>query len=95
MAISIARGDGTRDGVVNDVRRLDALIVRLEPGVDPERLDADDLLLLVGHRAGDVHNVDDGGDGLRLRTSGLIGSIIGAIVVTAAYRWYRARGRTA
>ena len=35
------------------------------------------------------------GDGLRLRPSGLIGSIIGAIVVTAAYRWYRARGRTA
>jgi uncharacterized membrane protein YeaQ/YmgE (transglycosylase-associated protein family) len=34
------------------------------------------------------------GDGLRLRPSGLIGSIIGAIVVTAAYRWYRARGRT-
>jgi uncharacterized membrane protein YeaQ/YmgE (transglycosylase-associated protein family) len=35
------------------------------------------------------------GDGLRLRPSGLIGSIIGAIAVTAAYRWYRARGRTA
>ena len=34
-------------------------------------------------------------DGLRLRPSGLIGSIIGAIVVTAAYRWYRSRGRTA
>ena len=35
------------------------------------------------------------GDGLRLRPSGLIGSIIGAIVVTAAYRWFRARDRTA
>jgi uncharacterized membrane protein YeaQ/YmgE (transglycosylase-associated protein family) len=35
------------------------------------------------------------GDGLRLRPSGLIGSIMGAIVVTAAYHWYRARGRTA
>ena len=38
-------------GVVDDVDRLDALVVGLEPGVDPERLDADDLLLLVGHRA--------------------------------------------
>ena len=35
------------------------------------------------------------GDGLELRPSGLIGSIIGAIVVTAAYRWFRARDRTA
>jgi uncharacterized membrane protein YeaQ/YmgE (transglycosylase-associated protein family) len=35
------------------------------------------------------------GDGLRLRPSGLIGSVIGAIVVTAAYRWYRGRRRTA
>src|SRR5262249_39412285 len=34
-------------------------------GVDPERLDADDLLLLVGHRAGDVHHVDDRGHALR------------------------------
>jgi uncharacterized membrane protein YeaQ/YmgE (transglycosylase-associated protein family) len=35
------------------------------------------------------------GDGLRLRPSGVIGSIIGAIVVTGAHRWYRARSRTA
>jgi uncharacterized membrane protein YeaQ/YmgE (transglycosylase-associated protein family) len=35
------------------------------------------------------------GDGLRLRPSGLFGSVIGAIVVTAAYRWYRSRSRTA
>ena len=54
------------DGVVDDVARLDALVVGLEPGVDPERLDADDLLLLVGHRARDVHHVDDDGDALRL-----------------------------
>src|SRR5581483_4404948 len=46
-------------GVVDDVGRLDPLVVGLEPGIDPERLDADDLLLLVGHRAGDVHHVDD------------------------------------
>lgn len=35
------------------------------------------------------------GDGLRLRPSGLIGSIIGAVVVTAAHRWFRGRSRTA
>ena len=34
------------------------------------------------------------GDGLRLRPSGLIGSIVGAVIVTAAHRWYRSR-RTA
>src|SRR5262245_34150426 len=54
-----------RRRVVDDVGGLDALVVRLDPGVDPERLDAHDLLLLVGHRAGDVHHVDDGGDRLR------------------------------
>jgi uncharacterized membrane protein YeaQ/YmgE (transglycosylase-associated protein family) len=31
------------------------------------------------------------GDGLALRPSGLIGSIAGAILVTAADRWYRGR----
>ena len=31
------------------------------------------------------------GDGLRFRPSGIIGSIVGAILVTAAYRWYRSR----
>jgi uncharacterized membrane protein YeaQ/YmgE (transglycosylase-associated protein family) len=35
------------------------------------------------------------GDGVSLRASGLIGSIIGAIVVSAAYRWYRGRRRIA
>src|SRR5262249_45825558 len=33
---------------------------------DPERLDPDDLLLLVGHRAGHVHHVDDARNALRL-----------------------------
>ena len=51
------------DRVVDDVDGLEALVVGLEPGVDPERLDAHDLLLLVGHRAGHVHHVDDDGDG--------------------------------
>jgi len=35
------------------------------------------------------------GDGVRLRASGLIGSIVGAIVVSAVYRWYRGRRRVA
>jgi uncharacterized membrane protein YeaQ/YmgE (transglycosylase-associated protein family) len=35
------------------------------------------------------------GDGINLRPSGLIGSIVGAIVVSAAYGWYRSRGRVA
>ncbi len=35
------------------------------------------------------------GDGIQLRASGIIGSIIGAIVVSAAYRWYRGRRRIA
>src|SRR5262245_40332367 len=55
------------DGVVNYVHSLDALIVRLDPHVDPERLDANDLFLLVGHGAGDVHHVDDARDALRQR----------------------------
>jgi hypothetical protein len=51
--------DLARDGVVDDVAGLQALVVGAQPGVDPEALDADDLLLLVAHRAGDVHHVDD------------------------------------
>lgn len=35
------------------------------------------------------------GDGLRVRASGLIGSILGAVVVSAAYGWYRRRQRLA
>lgn len=35
------------------------------------------------------------GDGLQLRPSGLIGSIVGALIVTAAYSaWAGARGKT-
>ena len=44
--------------VVDDVARLEALVLAAQPGVDPERLDADDLLLLVAHRAGHVHDED-------------------------------------
>jgi uncharacterized membrane protein YeaQ/YmgE (transglycosylase-associated protein family) len=35
------------------------------------------------------------GDGIQLRPSGIIGSIIGAIVVSAVYAWYRRRRRIA
>jgi uncharacterized membrane protein YeaQ/YmgE (transglycosylase-associated protein family) len=35
------------------------------------------------------------GDGIKLRASGIIGSIVGAIVVSVAYRWYRGRRRIA
>jgi len=31
------------------------------------------------------------GDGLELRPSGIIGSIVGAIIVTAIWRWSRSR----
>lgn len=31
------------------------------------------------------------GDGLALRPSGIIGSLIGAVLVTLAWRWWRAR----
>ena len=33
------------------------------------------------------------GDGLDLRASGIIGSLAGAIIVTAAWRWFDARNK--
>jgi uncharacterized membrane protein YeaQ/YmgE (transglycosylase-associated protein family) len=33
------------------------------------------------------------GDGLALRPSGIIGSLVGAVVVTAAWRWWEGRNR--
>ncbi len=35
------------------------------------------------------------GDGLALEPSGLIGSIVGAIIVTAVWKWYDGRKRAA
>lgn len=35
------------------------------------------------------------GDGLKLRPSGIIGSIVGALIVTAVWRWWAGRRRTA
>jgi uncharacterized membrane protein YeaQ/YmgE (transglycosylase-associated protein family) len=34
------------------------------------------------------------GDGLQLRASGIIGSIVGALIVTAIWRWSRGRSAT-
>ena len=34
------------------------------------------------------------GDGIDLRPSGLIGSIVGAVIVTAVWRWSRSRSTT-
>jgi uncharacterized membrane protein YeaQ/YmgE (transglycosylase-associated protein family) len=50
---------------------------------------------LVGSFVGGLLTSIIAGDGIRLRASGIIGSIIGAIVVSAAYRWYRGRRRIA
>jgi uncharacterized membrane protein YeaQ/YmgE (transglycosylase-associated protein family) len=33
------------------------------------------------------------GDGLRLRPSGIIGSLVGALLVTAGWQWYRRRSK--
>src|SRR5512133_1441437 len=33
------------------------------------------------------------GDGLRLRPSGSIGSLVGALLVTAGWQWYRRRSK--
>jgi uncharacterized membrane protein YeaQ/YmgE (transglycosylase-associated protein family) len=35
------------------------------------------------------------GDGIELRASGIIGSLVGAIVVTAIWRWAAGRSKTA
>ena len=34
------------------------------------------------------------GDGLQLRPSGIIGSVVGALLVTAGWQWYRRRSKT-
>ena len=48
---------------------------RAQPRVDPEGLAADDLLLLVAHRARHVHHVDDDRVRLRLRHDDLAGAV--------------------
>ena len=60
LLVDFAGGD-----VVDDVAGFDAFVVSAEPGVDPERLDANQFLLLIAHGARDIHHVDDDGVGLR------------------------------
>jgi uncharacterized membrane protein YeaQ/YmgE (transglycosylase-associated protein family) len=76
---------------------LAGAVAQLVLGTGLYRIDWAEALVagLVGSFVGGMLASLLAGDGLRLRPSGLIGSIIGALVVTAAYRWYRARGRTA
>jgi uncharacterized membrane protein YeaQ/YmgE (transglycosylase-associated protein family) len=76
---------------------LAGAVAQLVLGTGLYRVDWGEALVagLVGSFVGGILASLLAGDGLRLRPSGLIGSIIGAIVVTAAYRWYQARGRTA
>ena len=50
-----------------DVASLHAAVLAFEPRVDPEGFGADDFLLVVGHRPGDIHDVNDGRVGLRVR----------------------------
>jgi uncharacterized membrane protein YeaQ/YmgE (transglycosylase-associated protein family) len=35
------------------------------------------------------------GDGIELQASGIIGSLVGALVITAGWRWYAGRSKTA
>ena len=76
---------------------LAGAVAQLVLGTGLYRVDWGEALVagLVGSFVGGMLASLLAGDGLRLRPSGLIGSIIGAIVVTAAYRWYQARRRTA
>ena len=50
---------------------------------------------LVGSFVGGLLASIIAGDGIQLRPSGIIGSIIGAIVVSGVYGWYRSRRRIA
>src|SRR5690606_18363331 len=86
--------DLTGRRVVDDVARLEAVVVRADPGVDPERLDAHDLLLLVPHRAGHVHHVQDHRvrDRLRLNLPGAVAHVVADRDDDRAHGAVRARG---
>lgn len=76
---------------------LAGAVAQLVLGTGLYRIDWGEALVagLVGSFVGGMLASLLAGDGLAIRPSGLIGSIVGAIVVTAAYRWYRGRSRTA
>ena len=46
---------------------------------------------LIGSFVGGLLSSLVAGDGLELRPSGIIGSIVGAVIVTAIWRWSRTR----
>ncbi|MGB3257450.1 MAG: GlsB/YeaQ/YmgE family stress response membrane protein [Ornithinimicrobium sp.] len=46
---------------------------------------------LIGSFVGGLLSSLLAGDGLALRPSGIIGSLVGAVLVTGAWRWYSAR----
>jgi uncharacterized membrane protein YeaQ/YmgE (transglycosylase-associated protein family) len=75
---------------------LAGAVAQLVLGTGLYRIDWAEALVagLVGSFLGGLLASLLAGDGLRLRPSGLIGSIVGAIIVTAADRWYRARRTT-
>ncbi len=52
--------------VVDDVSRLDSLVLAPQPGIEPEGRRPHDFFLVVGHRAGNVHQVHHHRVGLRL-----------------------------
>lgn len=76
---------------------LAGAVAQLVLGTGLYRIDWAEALVagLVGSFVGGLLASLIAGDGLRLRPSGVIGSIVGAIIVTAADRWYRSRRRTA
>ncbi len=49
---------------------------------------------LVGSFVGGLLGSLLSGDGLQLRASGIVGSIVGAVIVTAGWRWSRTRNVT-
>src|SRR5262249_23714463 len=53
-------------GIVDDVADLDAVVLAGEPSVEPESFRANELFLVVRHRAGNIHHVDNGGVGFGL-----------------------------
>src|SRR5690606_11164996 len=64
--------------VMDDVTPLDALVLALQPRIDPERAGADDLFLVVTHGSGNVHDVNDQciGLGLRRGAPGAVAAVI-------------------
>lgn len=74
---------------------LAGAVAQLVLGTGLYRIDWGEALVagLVGSLVGGLLASLLAGDGLRLRPSGIIGSIVGAIIVTAVYRWYRGRAK--